>query len=69
MWHDGDVVGWVTSGGYSHHMDTSVAMGYVPAGLADAGGRFEIEILGVRRAATLVDGCLWDPDGQRMRNG
>ena len=69
VWYDGEVVGWVTSGGYSHHMDTSVAMGYVPAHLADAPGQFEIEILGVRRAATLVDGCLWDPEGQRMRKG
>lgn len=69
VWHDGEVVGWVTSGGYSHYMDTSVAMGYVPAGLADAPGQFEVEILGVRRAATLVEGCLWDPEGQRMRKG
>ncbi|NNE95209.1 MAG: hypothetical protein HKN24_04195 [Acidimicrobiales bacterium] len=38
VWYDGDVVGWITSGGYSHHMDTSVAMGYVPAGLAGASG-------------------------------
>ena len=69
IWYDGEVVGWVTSGGYSHHMETSVAMGYIPAGLADASGQFEIEILGVRRAATLVDGCLWDPEGDRMRKG
>ena len=69
IWHDGEVVGWVTSGGYSHHMDASVAMGYVPAALASSDGSFEIEILGIRRAATLVDQCLWDPAGERMRNG
>lgn len=67
IWHDGDVVGWVTSGGYAHHADASVAMGYVPAVLAASTGTFEIEIVGERRAATLVDGCLWDPDGERMR--
>ena len=35
VWHDGEVVGWVTSGGYAHHSEASVAMGYVPAELAD----------------------------------
>jgi len=67
LWHDGEVVGWVTSGGYAHHSEASVAMGYVPAELADSPGCFEIEIVGTRRPAKPVDGCLWDPDGARMR--
>ncbi|MDH3300659.1 MAG: FAD-dependent oxidoreductase [Acidimicrobiia bacterium] len=67
VWYDGDVVGWVTSGGYSHFSDTSVALGYVPAELEGATGRFEIEVVGDRRAAQLVDGCLWDPEATRMR--
>ena len=67
IWHNGEVVGWVTSGGYAHHSDVSVAMGYVPAEIETSDGTFEIEIVGVRRAATLVDGCLWDPDATRMR--
>ena len=67
IWYDDEVVGWVTSGGYAHHVDTSVALGYVPAGLEAATGSFEIEIVGVRRQATLVDGCLWDTDATRMR--
>ncbi|MEM7340119.1 MAG: FAD-dependent oxidoreductase [Actinomycetota bacterium] len=68
VWHDDAVVGWVTSGGYSHHSEQSVALGYVPAALADAGDGFEIEVLGVRRRATLVNGCLWDRAGERMRS-
>ena len=68
VWHDGEVVGWVTSGGYAHHSEASVAMGYVPAELAESGGQFEIEIVGARRRATLVPGCLWDPEGNRMRS-
>ena len=66
--YDGEVVGWVTSGGYAHHSETSVAMGYVPAELSSATGSFEIEILGRQRAAHLIDGCLWDPQGERMRS-
>lgn len=65
IWHDGEVVGWVTSGGYAHHVDASVALGYVPAALETSGGTFEIEIVGVRRPARLVNGVLWDAD--RMR--
>ena len=69
IWHEGAVVGWVTSGGYAHGAGKSVAQGYVPAGLAaEAGnGRFEIEILGDMRPATVQPGPLFDPEGARMR--
>jgi dimethylglycine dehydrogenase len=67
IWHNDEVVGWVTSGGYAHHSDTSVALGYIPAAMAESGGHFEIEIVGERRAARLVDNCLWDPNAERMR--
>ncbi len=30
IWHDGKVVGWVTSGGYAHTVERSLAQGYVP---------------------------------------
>ena len=36
VWHDGAVVGWVTSGGYGHHVEASLALGYVPDGAGDA---------------------------------
>jgi dimethylglycine dehydrogenase len=68
IWHDGQVVGRVTSGGYAHASKASVAMGYVPAGLATARSGFEVEVLGHRRRATRLDECLFDPDGKRMRS-
>ena len=34
IWHKGKVVGWVTSGGYAHYVDKSMAQGYVPKELA-----------------------------------
>jgi dimethylglycine dehydrogenase len=69
IWQDGRVVGWVTSGAYAHHVGRSMALGYVPAGLAGLAepDAFEIEILGERRAATLQPTALFDPDGTRMR--
>ena len=67
VWCDGAVVGRVTSGGYAHASRASVALGYVPADLATADGRFEIEVLGERRHATRRDHCLFDPGATRMR--
>jgi dimethylglycine dehydrogenase len=67
VWHDGKVVGWITSGGYAHHVGKSVALGYVPAELAKANGGFEVEIIGERRKATLAPRPLFDPDGSQMR--
>ncbi|MDE2295115.1 MAG: GcvT family protein [Gammaproteobacteria bacterium] len=69
VWHRGKVVGWVTSGGYGHCVDRSLAQGYVPVALAaDTTARaFEIEILGDRRPATIAPQPLLDPQGERMR--
>ncbi len=67
IWHDGSVVGSVTSGGYAHGCRASVALGYVPSDLATAADGFEIEVLGERRQATRLDACLFDPDAVRMR--
>ena len=69
IWHSGKVIGWVTSGGFGHCVDRSLAQGYVPRALAGdlARGAFEIEILGERRAATVQVEPLFDPTGARMR--
>ncbi|MCB1464854.1 MAG: FAD-dependent oxidoreductase, partial [Nitratireductor sp.] len=63
------VVGWVTSGGYAHHVKLSMAQGYVPAALADEAGEgmFQIEILGHRRSAKILAEAPFDPSGERMR--
>src|SRR6185436_17238075 len=63
VWHDGKVVGWITSGGYGHCVGKSIALGYIPAALARADSGFELEILGERRAATRTAQALYDPEG------
>ena len=68
IWHSGDVVGWVTSGGFAHHSGVSIALGYVPADCAvSVNGAIEIEILGERRGARILPEPLFDPSGERMR--
>jgi len=67
IWHEGRVVGWVTSGAYGHRVQRSLALGYIPAALAAATEGFEIEIIGERRRARLESQPLLDPSGSRMR--
>jgi dimethylglycine dehydrogenase len=44
-----------------------VAQGFLPVAAIRPGLEAEIEILGDKRRATLVEGPLWDADGARMR--
>ena len=67
IWHDGEVVGFVTSGGYAHYSGKSVAIGFIPVELVKEGRVVEIEILGKRCRATQFTRTLFDPDGTRMR--
>ncbi|MFV0475940.1 MAG: aminomethyltransferase family protein, partial [Pikeienuella sp.] len=67
IWIGGKVQGFCTSGGYSHHAKTSVALGFVPADMAEDGLEAEIEILGDMRKARLTATPLFDADGARMR--
>ncbi len=69
VWRDGEVIGWVTSGGYAHYAAKSVALAYLPAAHAGVEGEaaFEVEILGDRRPATLARQPILDPEGARMR--
>ncbi len=67
VWHDGKVVGWITSGGYGHCVGKSIALGYVSAALTNADSGFEVELLGELRPATLAREALYDPEGTRMR--
>ena len=66
IWQGEKVVGWVTSGGYAHHSQKSVALGYIEVEHRDAGD-LAIEILGHRRRATVVERPLFDPNGVRLR--
>jgi dimethylglycine dehydrogenase len=67
IWHDGRVVGWVTSGAYGHRVGASLALGYVPKALAEADSGFEIEILGERHRAHRLTVPAFDPSGALLR--
>ncbi len=67
IWLDGAVVGFCTSGGYSHWAGKSVAQGFLPRERIADGLEVEIEILGKMRKAHVVTQALFDADGARLR--
>ena len=67
IWVDGKVAGWVTSGGFGHYVNQSLAQGYLPSELVKPDVQLEIEILGERRPARLQMDPPFDPEAKRMR--
>jgi len=67
IWVDGKVVGWVTSGGFGHYVNQSLAQGYIPTEYFKPDMQLEIEILGERRPARLQMDPPFDPEAKRMR--
>ncbi len=67
VWHGGERVGLVTSGGYGHRIEKSIALSHIRTDLAVPGTELEVEILGERRRAVVADGPLYDPDNSRLR--
>ncbi|WP_170398163.1 GcvT family protein [Ruegeria arenilitoris] len=67
IWLGGKVVGFCTSGGYSHYAQMSIALGFLPTERATDGLEVEIEILGHLRKAKVISEPLFDADGMRMR--
>jgi 4-methylaminobutanoate oxidase (formaldehyde-forming) len=64
---NGNVVGWVTSGGYGYSVGKSIAYGYLPIALARPGQKLTIECFGVEIDALVEKEPLWDPQGERVR--
>ncbi|UPH70464.1 FAD-dependent oxidoreductase [Abyssibius alkaniclasticus] len=68
LWHDGQVVGETTSGGWGYRVNGSIALGMVRADLATPGTALEVDIYGQRCAAVVQpDQPLWDPANERLR--
>ncbi len=64
---DGKSIGYVSSGGYAHRVQKSMAMGYVETGCAVAGTKVEVELLGTFYEAKILGGAIYDANGAHMR--
>jgi dimethylglycine dehydrogenase len=60
-------IGHVSSGGYAHHSNVSVAMGYVGTDCARSDLGLHVEIGGEMRSARVMDAPLYDVTGSHMR--
>ena len=65
---DGQAVGYITSGGYAHHVKQSMAMAYVSTEHAEAGTQLEVEILGEFYTITVQGAPIYDANGGKMRS-
>ncbi len=65
---DGNVVGRATSGGYGFRIDQSLALGLVKPEYAAIGTELEIEILGQRYPAVVIEESPYDPENKALRS-
>ena len=68
---DGEIVGYLTSGGYGHAMGAAMGMGYVPSKGETAaemlGSTFEIDVMGTRVKAEASMRPFLDPKSERVK--
>jgi 4-methylaminobutanoate oxidase (formaldehyde-forming) len=68
---DGEIVGYLSSGSYGHHLGAAMGMGYVPCvgeSAADVlASSYQIEVAGVRVAAEASLKPMYDPKAERVK--
>ena len=64
---DGKCIGYVTSGGYAHHVKKSLAFGYLPISFYGEERCLDIEINGDLYSAKTIFRPLYDPIGKKMK--
>jgi len=68
---DGEVVGYLSSGGYGHHLGAAIGMGYVPCKGETAAemlaSTYEIDVMGTRVKAEAQLKPFYDPKGERAK--
>jgi 4-methylaminobutanoate oxidase (formaldehyde-forming) len=68
---DGEIVGYLSSGAYGHHLGAAIGMGYVPCKGETAeqvlASSYEIDVAGTRVRAEASLRPMYDPKSERMR--
>ena len=68
---DGEIVGYLSSGGYGHHLGAAIGLGYVPCKGETAAdvlaSSYEIDVAGVRVKAEASLRPMYDPKSERVR--
>ncbi|MEM9716366.1 MAG: FAD-dependent oxidoreductase, partial [Pseudomonadota bacterium] len=67
IWNGEDLVGFVTSGGYGHTVQKSLAMAMVNTECCEVGTELKVHIVGKERTARVIPSSPYDPKGMAMR--
>jgi dimethylglycine dehydrogenase len=67
VYHNGKLVGRVTSGSYSYTFNHDIALALLPVELGVLGTELEIPVLGEMRKARVIEESPYDPEAKRAR--
>ena len=67
MWQGDTRVGYVTSGGYGHTVNKSLAMALVDRAAAKPGTELKVHVVGQERKARVIPASPYDPEAKAMR--
>lgn len=67
IWKNGKRVGFITSGGYGHRVQKSLAIGLINTDLAENGQEIDVHIVGKEKKARIIPASPYDPKGELMR--
>ncbi len=65
VYSNGEVVGQVSSGGFGHRTQKSLALAYVNMDALDR--ELEVRVLGENYKASVTRGCVYDPKSERLK--
>lgn len=64
----GELIGRITSGGYSYFFGHDIALALVPRQFSATGSQLQVNVAGALRDAEVVETCLYDPTSARARS-
>ena len=67
VWNNDNLVGFVTSGGYGHTLNKSLAMALINSDLAQEDQNLKVHVVGVEKDAKVIQMSPYDPEGSVMR--
>jgi len=65
---DGKSIGYVTSGGFAHYVNKSIAFSYLDKNILNSDKKIQVEINGNFFNCLIIKEPLYDPSGKKMRN-
>ena len=65
---NGKSIGYITSGGFAHYVNKSIAYSYLDEEILKSNEKFQVEINGNFYNCSMIKEALYDPTGERMRS-